>query len=54
MTEAEVEAKVLDLVAPLLGEGAQALLDAVRGIEARRVRDLRPLLNINDLPESHS
>jgi 2-methylcitrate dehydratase PrpD len=54
MTEAEVEAKVLDLVAPLLGEGAHALLDAVRGIEARRVRDLRPLLYMNDMPESHS
>lgn len=53
MTEEEVEAKVLDLVAPLLGAGAPALLDAVRGIETRRVRDLRPLLSVNDLPESH-
>jgi 2-methylcitrate dehydratase PrpD len=53
MTEDEVEAKVLDLVAPLLGGGAPELLAAVRGIEVRRVRDLRPLLNIHDLPESH-
>ena len=53
MTEAEVEAKVLDLVAPLLGEGAQALLAAVRSIENRQVRDLRPLLYTNELPESH-
>jgi hypothetical protein len=53
LTEEEVEAKVLDLVAPLLGEGAQALLAAVRGIENRQVRDLRPLLYTNELPESH-
>ncbi len=54
MTEEEVEAKVLDLVAPLLGDRAPALLAAARGIEARRVRDLRPLLYMNDMPESHS
>lgn len=53
MTEDEVEAKVLDLVAPLLGGRAPALLAALRGIGERRVRDLRPLLRINDLPESH-
>jgi 2-methylcitrate dehydratase PrpD len=53
MTEAEVEAKVLDLVAPLLSDNAQPRLGAVRGIENRRVRDLRPLLYTNELPESH-
>jgi 2-methylcitrate dehydratase PrpD len=53
MAEEEVEAKVLDLVAPLLGGRAPALLSALRGIEGLRVRDLRPLLRINDLPENH-
>ena len=53
MTEAEVEAKVLDLVAPLLGQRAHELIEEVRGIEDRRVRDLRPLLYMNDLPEGH-
>ena len=53
MTEAEVEAKVLDLVAPLLGQRAHELVEEVRGIEDRRVRDLRPLLYMNDLPEGH-
>lgn len=53
MAEEEVEAKTLDLVAPLLGARAPALLAALRDISALRVRALRTLLHINDLPESH-
>jgi 2-methylcitrate dehydratase PrpD len=55
MTEAEVEAKALDLCAPLLGDGrAAALVEAVRGLQGRRARDLRPLLQITASPESHT
>ncbi len=46
MTEAEVEGKVLDLVAPLLGDRAPALLAAMRDIADLRVRDLRPCLHM--------
>ena len=54
MPEQEVEAKVLDLCAPLLGDTrSAALVKALRTIEARRVRELRPLLHLNDMPESH-
>jgi 2-methylcitrate dehydratase PrpD len=54
MPEAEVEEKALDLCAPLLGnDRASRLLEVVRGIEARRARDLRPLLHIEHLPETH-
>jgi 2-methylcitrate dehydratase PrpD len=54
MTEAEVEAKALDLCAPLLGDArAAALVEAVRGLEGRRARDLRPLLHMTASPESH-
>jgi 2-methylcitrate dehydratase PrpD len=46
MTAGQVEAKALDLVAPLLGERrAEDLIEAVRNIEAiDDIRDLRPLL----------
>ena len=46
MTRDEVEAKALDLLAPVLGaERARALLAAIRGIERlASVRSLRPLL----------
>jgi 2-methylcitrate dehydratase PrpD len=53
MTEAEVETKTLDLVAPLLGDRAPALLAALGDMAGLRLRDLRPLLRLNDLPESH-
>ena len=53
MTEAEVEAKTLDLVAPLLGERAPQLLAALGDMAGLSVRALRPLLRLNDLPESH-
>jgi 2-methylcitrate dehydratase PrpD len=54
MPEAEVESKVLDLCAPLLGAArAATLIQAVRTIETRRVRDLRPLLQITETPETH-
>ncbi len=48
MTRDEVDAKVLDLMAPVLGDGrARQLIDAVWGIEAvRDVRDLRPLMTV--------
>jgi 2-methylcitrate dehydratase PrpD len=54
MPEAEVEAKVLDLCAPLLGYRAAALVAALRGVEGMQVRALRPLLQLNESPESHS
>ncbi|MGG5818565.1 MmgE/PrpD family protein [Falsiroseomonas sp. HW251] len=55
MPEIEVEAKALDLCTPLLGrDRAGALISAVRTIDARRVRDLRPLLRIDAMPEGHS
>src|SRR5690242_19477867 len=46
MTRAEVEAKSLDLTAPVIGRGrAEKLCAAIRGIEKiRDVRSLRPLL----------
>jgi 2-methylcitrate dehydratase PrpD len=54
MPEPEVEAKVLDLCAPLLGDiRAASMIEAVRTIEGRRARELRPLLHIEHLPESH-
>jgi 2-methylcitrate dehydratase PrpD len=54
MPDAEVEAKVLDLCAPLLGnDRAAALVAALRGVEGMRVRALRPLLQLNETPESH-
>jgi len=53
MTEAEVEAKARELMAPLLGPHATtALIDAVRGLDAvGPVRDLRPFLHLIDTPE---
>jgi len=45
MAQAEVEAKALDLLAPVLGaERARALTTAIRRIERLPVRALRPLL----------
>ena len=48
MTRDEVDAKVLDLMAPVLGDGrARQLIDAVWDIETvKDVRDLRPLMTV--------
>ncbi len=50
MTDAEVEAKAFNLLAPLLGhDRAGSLVAALRGLDATtRVRDLRPLLMLKD------
>jgi len=52
MPEAEVEAKALDLFAPLLGERAASLIAVTRDLEGRRVRELRPLMILNETSET--
>ena len=46
MTTEEIEAKAIDLVAPITGEAkAKGLVEAIAGLESlRSVRELRPLL----------
>ncbi|WP_431285511.1 MmgE/PrpD family protein [Humitalea sp. 24SJ18S-53] len=53
MTDAEVEAKAFDLMAPLLGaERAGRLVAALRGLDATtRVRDLRPFLMLKEIDD---